>query len=426
MLSYLYNNEYGGDKMLNLKEFKTMNKQVNDYYYLFNIEAKDKPTVCPMCNAVDVQFKKHSSRERELSDVPIHGKPVKLILNHKRYRCPKCNKTFYEQFESIDRSDKITLRLKEYIQEQSFKKPFSKVAEEVDVSPTSVKKYFEEKVKELDSNRVIKAPRVLGIDEAHLNKTMRGVFTDTENNILLEISVDNKKKTVKEVIQAMEGYENIEVVTIDMYSGYKYACRELIPKALVVVDKFHVIQYVIRALEEVRKEVKRNLPKDRQRILAYDRWTLLKNKEVLQPKEIAKRDMWFEEFPELAIAYYLKENIRDMYNCETKYDAYQKFYYDFESRIPDTPTFQPFRDVLKTFNNNKDEIFNYFDRRETNAFTESINNIIKSIEKEGKGYSFEVLRAKILYRNTGKLRPKFDKNMGFVKFKKNMTPRKVK
>ena len=72
--------------MLNLKEFKTMNKQVNDYYYLFNIEAKDKPTVCLMCNAVDVEFKKHSNRERELSDVPIHGKPVKLMLNHKIYR----------------------------------------------------------------------------------------------------------------------------------------------------------------------------------------------------------------------------------------------------------------------------------------------------------------------------------------------------
>lgn len=248
---------------------------------------------------------------------------------------------------------------------------------------------------------------------------MRGVFTDTGNNKLLEISADNKKKTVKQVMQSMEGYENIEVVTIDMYSGYKHACRELIPNALVVVDKFHVIQYVIRALEEVRKEVKRNLPKDRQRILTYDRWTLLKNKEVLQPKEIAKRDTWFEEFPELAIAYYLKENIRDMYNCETKYDAYQKFYHDFESRIPDTPTFQPFRDVLKTFNNNKTEIFNYFDRRETNAFTESINNIIKSVEKEGKGYSFEVLRAKILYRNIGLTRPKFSREMKFDKFRKS-------
>ena len=51
------NNKYGGDKILNLKEFKAMNKQVNDYYYLFNMEAKDKPTVCPMCNAIDVEFK---------------------------------------------------------------------------------------------------------------------------------------------------------------------------------------------------------------------------------------------------------------------------------------------------------------------------------------------------------------------------------
>lgn len=418
--------------MLNLDEFEVTDKQVNEHFYMFNIQAKEKPSVCPMCMFVKndeemhswlqvdeyrgKDFKQHSSRERELSDVPIHGKPVKLILKHKRYRCPICNKTFYEQFNSIDRAGKITIRLRDYIQSQSFKKPFSKVAEEVDISPTSVKNYFEEAVKKLDEDRKIIAPKVLGIDEAHLNKTMRGVFTDTGNNKLLEISKDNLKRTVKEVIKSMEGYENIEVVTIDMYAGYKHACRELIPNALVVVDKFHVIQYAIRALEEVRKEVKRSLPKDRQRILTYDRWTLLKNKESLQPKEIAKRDMWFEEFPELGIAYWLKENLRDVYNCETKYDAFQKYYYEFQSQIPDTPTFQPFRDVLKTFENNKQEIFNYFDRRETNAYTESINNIIKSVEKEGKGYSFEVLRAKVLYGTNATKRPKFKRDMDFKRF----------
>ena len=420
--------------MLNLDEFEVTDKQVNEYYYVFHIQAKEKPTVCPMCTFVknDEQghpwlqspeyvgkdFKQHSYRERELSDIPIHGKPVKLVLKHKRYRCPICNKTFYEQFKSIDRAGKITIRLRDYIQAQSFKKPFSKVAEEVDMSPTSVKNYFEDAVRQLDKDRKIIAPRVLGIDEAHLNKTMRGVFTDTENNKLLEISKDNLKRTVKEVIQSMEGYENIEVVTIDMYAGYKYACRELIPNVIIVIDKFHVIQYVIRALEEVRKEVKRSLPKDKQRILTYDRWTLLKNKESLQPKEIAKRDMWFEEFPELGIAYWLKENLRDMYDCKTKYDAFQKYYYDFQSQIPDTPTFQPFKDVVKTFENNKQEIFNYFDRRETNAYTESINNIIKSVEKEGKGYSFEVLRAKVLYGTNATKRPKFKRDMDFKRFDK--------
>jgi hypothetical protein len=34
----------------------------------------------------------------------------------------------------------------------------------------------------------------------------------------------------------------------------------------------------------------------------------------------------------------------------------------------------------------------YFDSRFTNAFSESANNIIKDIEKQGKGYSFDTLR----------------------------------
>lgn len=414
--------------MLNLDEFKVIKKEVNEFYYRYTIEAVNRPYMCTQCcwEELDLpiedefngkRFTIHSNKFREVTDVPIHGKPVKLLLKHVRYKCPCCNKTFYQPFLSIGRNDKVTERLREYIKQESLKKPFAKVAYEVDLSPTSVKNYFEEEISKLDEDRIIKAPRVLGIDEAHLNKKMRGVFTDTENNKLLDITKDNLKRTVKETIMSMEGYENIEVVTIDMYEGYKNACKELIPNAVVVIDKFHVIQYVIRALEEVRKEVKRSLSKDRQRILTYDRWTLLKNKEDLQPKEIAKRDMWFDEFPELGVAYWLKENLRDVYNCKTKYDAFQKYYYDFPSQIPDTVTFKPFKDVLKTFENNKKEIFNYFDKRETNAYTESINNIIKSVEKEGKGYSYEVLRAKVLYGTTATKRPKFKHDMKFYTFK---------
>lgn len=42
-------------------------------------------------------------------------------------------------------------------------------------------------------------------------------------------------------------------------------------------------------------------------------------------------------------------------------------------------------------------IFTYFDHRITNAFSESINNLIRLLSRLGRGYSFEALRAKILY-----------------------------
>ena len=351
--------------MLNLSEFEVIKREENEYYYKFTIIAKERPFVCTQCLWDETpilgdnkRFTIHSSKERQIHDIPIHGKPVVLILKHNRYKCPCCNKTFYQPFHAIERNDKVTLRLKHYIQQQSLRKPFLEVGYDCGLSHTSVRKYFKEEIARLDAERNIKAPRVLGIDEAHLNKKMRGVFTDTENNKLLEITEDNLKRTVKHTIQNMEGYEDIEVVTIDMWSGYRYACRELIPKATVVVDKFHVVQYANNALDKVRKELKHSLCKDRTRILRNDRWVLLKNKEDLSDKDIILRDTWFEEFPELGIAYWLKETMRDIYiESKDRYEAYQRFY-EWECRIPDD--FKAFKDLQNTYNNNKQEIFNYF------------------------------------------------------------------
>lgn len=40
---------------------------------------------------------------------------------------------------------------------------------------------------------------------------------------------------------------------------------------------------------------------------------------------------------------------------------------------------------------------NYFDQRITNAHTESLNNLTRSVMRQGRGYSFEVIRAKMLF-----------------------------
>lgn len=43
------------------------------------------------------------------------------------------------------------------------------------------------------------------------------------------------------------------------------------------------------------------------------------------------------------------------------------------------------------------KIFSYFDHPITNAYTESLNSLIRVINRNGRGYSFEALRAKVLY-----------------------------
>lgn len=71
-------------------------------------------------------------------------------------------------------------------------------------------------------------------------------------------------------------------------------------------------------------------------------------------------------------------------------------YTDWLVAIPDDLTI--YNDTAMTVKNWSREIFNYFSYgRLTNAFVEGINNTIRAIEKQGRGYDFDVLRAKVIF-----------------------------
>ncbi|MFB1051547.1 transposase [Paraliobacillus sp. JSM ZJ581] len=56
-----------------------------------------------------------------------------------------------------------------------------------------------------------------------------------------------------------------------------------------------------------------------------------------------------------------------------------------------------FENLIKSMNNWEEEIFNYFNSPITNAYTEYLNRLIKTMNHVRRGYSFEALRAKILF-----------------------------
>jgi transposase len=284
------------------------------------------------------------------------------------------------------------------------KQPFSNIADEYSISPTTVKRIFNEYVEQNERFMVFKAPRVLGIDEVHLNKKMRAVFTDIKGLKVLDMLKDRNKETIIEFLNKIPDKKTIDIVTADMWYPYKDAVSMILPHAKQIVDKFHVIQYGSKAMENSRKAFRSTLTDKQRKQLMHDRFILLKNKEDLKPQEKWNLQIWFVTFPTLKVAYDLKEGLRDMYLCETREEAEEHFD-KWKKSIPED--MNHFKDIAKTFTNWHTEIFNYFDDRYTNAFTESINNLIKHIEKRGRGYSFEVLRAKVLFGTKATIKPRF-------------------
>lgn len=58
---------------------------------------------------------------------------------------------------------------------------------------------------------------------------------------------------------------------------------------------------------------------------------------------------------------------------------------------------ETFKPILTAIGNWHAEIFNYFDPPITNAYTESLNYLMRVMNRLGRGYSFDALRAKILF-----------------------------
>ena len=103
----------------------------------------------------------------------------------------------------------------------------------------------------------------------------------------------------------------------------------------------------------------------------------------------------------MAVAYDLKEDFYNIYdeNPYSKENA-QEAFRKWEESIPEDKIFDKFRQLAKTVHNFYTQVFAYWDCpiAITNGYTECTNRIIRENNLRGRGYSFEILRARTLYR----------------------------
>jgi transposase len=120
---------------------------------------------------------------------------------------------------------------------------------------------------------------------------------------------------------------------------------------------------------------------------------------------------WLDNLPDLKEAYELKEEFYWIWDTPSSAEGIQRYHY-WLSRYASSSVKNAYKDLVKAVDNWQDEIFTYFDKRLTNAYTESINSIIRQIERLGRGYSFDALRAKVLFNEKlhKKRKPRFNAN----------------
>lgn len=169
----------------------------------------------------------------------------------------------------------------------------------------------------------------------------------------------------------------------------------LMPQAKVVIDKFHVVRMANDAMERVRKIYRDSLTPKQRRGLMHDRFVMLKREQDLNDREALLLSGWINNYPELGLAYRLKEDFFKIYDTRSKEEALARF--AAWDRAVTHEVRDAFSDLIKVWRNWQPYILNYFEHPVTNAYTESRHSLIRVMNRLGRGYSFEALRAKILF-----------------------------
>lgn len=404
---------------IGLSEFKVIEKIDDEYGNILYIVKPVQPDrICPMCGRSGCYS--HDRQERYVRDMNEHGKFVELCIRYNRYICPDCGKIFTPEFNSIEPNGKMTKRLKAALANESIHRPFTNVANSYGISKTSTRNSFIKYAENFDAEWVVKTPEILGIDECHLARRPRSIFTDVKESKILELRENNKKKTVIEVLNSFKEPEKIKAVTMDMTVGYRDAVLECLPHAIIVIDKFHVLQTVLKATSDTYTKVRKSmyeyfagLPDGDEKLKAYKKLhiavTLFRmNAEDYTSKHIDILAELIKLYPDFAKIITIKDDFRKIFNkTKTRKEA-EAQYFEWKKSLPkNDERFKPFFEVVKTVDRWHKWIFNYFDCKVTNASVEATNGIIKKMNSLGRGYSFEMLRIKVLRANSAVKRPKY-------------------
>src|SRR5208283_2442401 len=379
--------------VFNLKSLKIIHVQTTEEDTAITAEAVYHPVYCIKCDSEEIV--RFGTRSQKFRDLPIHCKRVEITVNRQRYRCSACKTILMDRLPDMDKKRKATKRLVRYIESAAIKKPFLSLATEIGFDERSIRRIFKESLHMHEHGYRPSTPKILGIDEVYLFRKARCVLTNIGDGCIYNILASRDKEHVNHFLHNIPNRNQIRLVCMDMWVPYRDASRWVLPHAKVVIDKFHVVKLANYCLDIIRKGLRSQLTQKQQRGLKRDRFILLRRNKDLKERDYLILQTWTENYPLLGQAYKLKEDFYNIYDSASEYEARAK-YEIWLSNIPDELrlAFGTLTTAMKNWHN---EIFAYFSNPVTNAYTESLNNLIKGISRTGRGYTFEILRAKVLF-----------------------------
>lgn len=206
-----------------------------------------------------------------LRHLPILGCRVYIRIRPKRYRCPYCEggPTTSQPLEWYSAKSPNTKAYEKYLLLRLVNATVEDVSLKEEIGYKAVEAILDRSISREVNWEEFRKVKTLGLDEIALKKGHRDfVVLVTTRSAQGEVSVvavlpDRKKHTVRQFLEAIPQRvkRSLRTVCTDLYEGFIPAVQEVLGKARVVADRYHVAKLYREGADQFRKQETRRLKK---------------------------------------------------------------------------------------------------------------------------------------------------------------------
>ena len=338
---------------------------------------------CPSCGTHHCNI--HDTRDKEWRHLDIFQYPTYLHVRVPRIECGQCKGIIQVNVPWAREYSSFTFLFESMVILMAQDMQVSHVAKRVNENDTRIwriiKHYIKKALQKLDFSSIT----TFCVDETSERKGHKyiTIFANKVTGYVLYVCKGKDASTVgnffTELLSHHGNPSKITQACCDMSPAFISGITEYFVNAHIIFDKFHVMQLVNKAVDEVRR-----IDQVKNVLLKKTRYIWLKNPENLTEKQTKLLASLRTMELKTGRAYQMKLNLQHFWSIPDRETAevYLKKWYFWLTHSK----LDPMINVAKTIKKHWDGIMNYIDFKITNGLMEGLNSIVQTLKRSARGY----------------------------------------
>lgn len=375
------------------------------------IEMRPRANGRPICSVCGKKAPGYDTANtpRRFEFVPLWMIPVVLVYRMRRVNCPTCG-VKVERVPWSDGKSPMTIEYQWFLARWARRMSWKEVAAAFRVSWDRVFEACKQAVSWGLAHRDLDGIESIGVDEVQWKKGheyQTVVYQlDEGRKRLLWIGPDRKAKTLLRFFRFLGNQRTaaLQFVCSDMWRAYIRVIAKKAPQAVHVLDRFHIMQHMSKAIDDVRSAEVKQLKRDGyEPVLTGARWLLLKRPENQTERQAAKLREILQYNLKSVRSHLMKEDFQRFWSYSSSTWA-GKFLDQWCTRAMRS-RIEPMKKVARMLRNKRELVLNWFvaDGRLSSGIVEGFNNRLKLITRKSYGFRTQKAYETALYHNLAAL-----------------------